>query len=271
MLNVFSRRLRGGVAVAGGSSDLLIGDQAHAIVACPTCARPLARGQGRCPGCGTMLVAGVRLRAAGFLILVGVVLGMSGGALVAGAAMAPRLAAGDAAVAELAAARPAADPLPAASAGPGGAASPAAAPLEATGLPEGTAGSLLQVAAVNARLADAATALGAVLAVPQPRSAEVASLIRRVAADSRAGADAARSLGRWNPAALLAADAAAFYAGIVATATDGLAAPLADRAAYAAAGRTLLDALEDLPGIAAATGEAAALAGVQLLDAAGAP
>jgi hypothetical protein len=271
MLNGVSRRLRRDVAVADGPSDLLIGDRAQAVVPCPSCGRPLARGQGRCPGCGTVLIAGVRLQAAGFLVLVGVMLGMIGGALVAGAAMAPRLAAGDAAAAELRAARPAAGQPVTAAPGSQGAASASAAPVPAAGLPDGVAGGLLQVAAVNTRLADATTALGLELAGRKPRSAEVAVLIRRVAADARAGADAARSLGRWDAAAPLAGDAGAFYAAIVATATDGLAAPIADRSAYVAAGRAMLAALERLPAIAAETGEVAALAGVELLDEAGTP
>lgn len=266
MLNGISRRLRGDVAVADGPSDLLIGDRAQAVVPCPSCARPLARGQGRCPGCGTVLVAGVRLQAAGFLVLVGVMLGMIGGALVAGAAMAPRLAAGDAAVAELAATRQTAERPSAAAPGSEGGASASAPPVPAAGLPDGIAGGLLQVAAVNTRLAEATAALDLELAARKPRSAEVAMLIRRVAADARAGAEAARSLGRWDAAAPLAAAGSTFYAAAVATATDGLAAPLADRAAYTAAGRAVLAALGDLPEIAATTGEVAALAGVELLD-----
>jgi hypothetical protein len=216
-----------------------------------------------------MFVAGVRLGIAGFLVLVGVLLGMIGGALVAGAAMAPRLAAGDAAVARLAATRPAAEVPAAATPAMGDAAPASAPPVPVPGLPDGVAGGLLQVAAVNTRLADASASLVVILGVREPRAAEVATLIRRVAADSRAGADAARRLGRWEPSASLAAEAVAFYTAVAATAADGLAAPLADRAAYAAAGRAMLAALEDLPAIEGATGEVAALAGVQLLDASG--
>jgi hypothetical protein len=266
-----AHRIRGGGSVAVGMDGPLIGDRER-ILPCPRCARPLVDGQGRCPGCGTLLIAGIRLRAAGFLILVGCALGMIGGALVAGAAMAPRLAAGDAAIAAaVAAAGPVASepaaagavaPAPAGVA-PGAPATPAM-PVEGAALPVGATRGLLQVAAVNDRLAAAAVELDVALAGGAGRAADILVLLRRVAADARAGADAVRRIASWSPAAALAADASVLYASIMTTATDGLMAPLADRAAYAAAGRAVRSVLDGLPEVAAGTTAAARAAGVDL-------
>lgn len=271
MLSGVTRRFRGGTPLAGGSADLLIGDEGL-VVPCPSCGRPLARGQGRCPGCGTLLVAGVRLQAAGFLILVGCALGMIGGALVAGVAMAPRLAAGDAAIAVVDSGAGVSQPATvAASTAPGGAVPGGGSAPASVELPEGVAAGLLQVAAINDRLAAAAQVLAGAQADGRPRAAEVAMLIRRVAADARSGGDAARRLGGWAPAAALATDATAIYAGLVATATDALAAPLADQAAYLRASRAMLAALGGLPAVAATTRDVAGRAGVELIDSAGRP
>ena len=267
-------RVRGGGIVAVGVDGPLIGDRER-IVPCPGCARPLVDGQGRCPGCGTLLIAGVRLRVAGFLILVGCALGMIGGALVAGAAMAPRLAAGDLAIAAAVAnapAQPVSDPAPALPAAPAGVAAPGpveparptAAPVAGPGLPAGVTGGLLQVAAVNDRLAAAAVELDAALAGGSTQAAEIPVLLRRIAADVRAGIDAARRIESWAPAGDLATTALALYGTVMVTASEGLVAPLADRTAYAAAGRAVRSALADLPAVVAGTREAALLAGVDL-------
>lgn len=268
-------RFRAGGGVAFEADGPLIGDRER-IVLCPGCARPLVDGQGRCPGCGIFLIAGVRLRTAGFLILVGCALGMIGGSLVAGAAMAPRLVAGDAAIAaDVAAEREptTARALPAATV-PAVVAAPDVvepsrpstpeAPVAAGDLPAGVTGGLLQVAAVNDRLTAIAVELDAAVAGGSTRAAEIPVLLRRIAADARAGRDAARRIDSWAPASRLAADASTLYAAVMATATEGLVAPLADRAAYTAAGRAMRSALAGLPAVAAGTRDAALLAGVDL-------
>ena len=249
-------RGRGGPRAAG--DDDLIGVAADQTFSCPGCARPLAIGQGRCPGCGSLLVAGVLVRTALFLLLVGSVVGMIGGALVAGAAMAPRLAAADAAraVALATSAPVAAPPVVAA---------PSLAPAAA--LPDGVAGGLLQVATVNERLARAAADLAAVLAVRNPPAAEVAPLLRKIAAEVRSGEQGARRIATWPAAGAISADVSALYGAAADAAADGLGAPLADDAAYAAAGRRMLGALDSLPAIVAATREVAGRAGIALPDA----
>lgn len=250
---------------AGG----LIGD-GERVFPCPGCSRPLVDNQGRCPGCGSLLVAGVLLRTAGFLVLVGCLIGMLGGAIVAGLAMAPRLAAGDAAIAAAVAASasvPSDQPSQATGAGAGASAGTPAPPAIPAELPSGVEGGLLQIAAVNERLAASAVQLESALAVGTPKAPEVAVLVRRVAADARLGGDAARLLRAWPPAGALAVDASVLYGSLLTTATRGLAAPLSDHASHAASGRAVLDALADLPRVAAAAREMASLAGVQLRDA----
>jgi hypothetical protein len=138
-------------------------------------------------------------------------------------------------------------------------------------LPEGVAGGLLQVATVNERLARAATDLTAMLAAPDPSAAGIAPLLRKIAADARSGEQGARSVAAWPGAGTFPADVAALYRVAGSVAADGLSAPLTDDAAYAAAGRRMLWALNSLPAIAAATREVASRAGIALLDAAPAP
>lgn len=258
-----TRRLRRPAGLRSAGDDARTGAAADRTFSCPDCARPLAIGQGRCPGCGSLLVAGVLVRTALFLILVGSVVGMIGGALVAGAAMAPRLAAADAARAEaLAASAPAAS-APAATTAP--------SVVPAATLPDGVAGGILQVATVNERLARAAADLAAVLAVRHPSAAEVALLLRKIAADARSGEQAALRVKAWPAAGTFPADLTALYGAAAAVAADGLGAPLADNAAYAAAGRRMLRALDALPVIVAATREVARRAAIALPDAVSTP
>ncbi len=242
----------GGVAapeVEGQPSDDLDApaDDQEASASCPACGHELVGGTGRCPGCGLLLVAGVRARTAAAFALVGCMVGLLGGALLAGAAMAPRLAAGDAAIATIRSGE---------SAGGNG-------QQDDAWVPFGIPGSVRQVAAVNDRLAASADELDDVLARRRP-AAEIAAVLRRVNTDARIGADAARRLGAWDPAAGLAADASRLYASLMAAADDGLDAPLSKRAAYAAAGRRVRAALRDLADVTAATWEVAVTARVDL-------
>jgi hypothetical protein len=257
-----TRRLRGPAGLPPPEREPLIGATADRTFSCPGCARPLLVGQGRCPGCGSHLVAGILVRTAVFLILVGCVLGMIGGAVVAGVAMAPRLAAADAARAAAATVAPVAAAPTA-----GAAAAPTAAPVPSTGadaLPRGTAAGLLQVATINDRLARSATELTALLAARGAGAGEIAPVLRRIAADARTGDQAASRLAGWSPAGVLAADVAALYGSAASIAAAGLAAPLADDPAYAAAARRMLAALKPLAAVDGATHAIAAEAGIPL-------
>jgi hypothetical protein len=102
------------------------------------------------------------------------------------------------------------------------------------------------------------------LAQRKPSAPEVAGLMRRIVADARYGTDAAGRLGGWAPSAPLGIDAAALYTALVTKASDGLAAPLGDRAAYVSAGRTVVAALGGLPELAVTTRDVAGLAGIEV-------
>jgi hypothetical protein len=258
ILTDLTRRFGGPGDVLVGRDDQLIGEAPDRTFSCPGCARPLAIGRRRCSGCGSLVVAGVLARTALVLVLAGSVVGMIGGALIAGAVVAPRLAAADAA---LAAAAPTAVPAVVAP--------PSSGTVAA--LPDGVAGGLLQVATVNERLARAVTDLTAMLAAVDPSAATIAPLLRKIAADARSGEQGARSVAAWPAAGPFPADVAVLYRAASSVAADGLSFPLTDDAAYAAAGRRMLSALDSLPLIAAATREVASRAGIALLDAAPAP
>jgi hypothetical protein len=253
-LKSLADRVRGAGSVAATDVEEPILDEQEAPPdprrddpVCPACGREVAGVMGRCPGCGRFLVAGVRARTAAAIALVGCMVGLLGGALVAGAAMAPRLAAGDAAIAAVRA----------------GDVARASGQEEDIWVPFGMAGSLRQVAAVNDRLATSAAELDDVLARRRP-AAEIAAVLRRINTDARIGSDAAQRLGSWEPAAGLAADASRLYASLMASADDGLAAPLSKRAAYASAGRRVRAALRGLPDVTAAAWEVAVVARVDL-------
>lgn len=242
-----TRRLRGPAGRSRPDEEPLIG-AADRTFACPGCARPLVIGQGRCPGCGSLLVAGVLVRTALFLVLVGSVIGMIGGAVIAGVSMGPRLGAAPIP------ATPA--PLPVASIGAGTAAG-------AT-LPAGVRAGILQVAAVNDRLARSRATLTTLLARRGSGAGEIALVLRKVAADVRSGDQAARRLAPWSPAGVLVAEATTLYRSVASVATASLAAPLSDDAAYRTAGRRMLKALAPLGAVDAATLAAAEAAGIAL-------
>ncbi len=197
--------------------------------------------------------AGVRVRTVFILVVAGSVVGLISGALVVGAALAPRTA----------------EPVGTPSAVPSATAAPSVAP--AANLPDGVAAGILQVATVNERLAGAAADLAAVLKARNPSAADVAPLLRKIAADARSGEQGARRVEAWTAAGAFPATVLALYDAAATVAEDGLGAPLSDDAAYAAAGHRMLTALDSLPAIAAATREIAGRAGIALPDAAPTP
>ncbi len=203
------------------------------------------RARASSPGTRSRPRARVWIPAAILLVLVVSIVATIGGALVLGGAVAPRTA------------EPVGTPN----------ADPSAAATHAATLPDGVTAGFLQVAAVNDRLARAASSLTAALAVKLPSAAEIAPVLRKIAADARSGQEGSARIGAWPAAGAYPADLAAFYKAAAAVAAEGLGAPLTDNAAYATAGRRMLAALEPLPAFAAATREAAARAGVALPDA----
>jgi len=258
-LTGITRRFRGGPRREARVADLAIGEPGDRVFSCPRCARPLGKGQGRCPGCGTLLVAGVVGRTAMSFIATGIVVGMIGGAVIAGLAIGP----GRAGLTAAGSSGTATATTPA-----GGIAGPTTEPVV---LPVGVAAGLIEVATFNDRLDASSAALSRALTRRRPSSADVAPLLRRIAADARLGGQAARRLGAWTPARTLADRLSALYASLAATATSGLVAPLADDAAYATAGKRMQKVLKGLKSADAMTKAVAYVAGVQLPASAPAP
>jgi hypothetical protein len=153
-------------------------------------------------------------------------------------------------------------------AAPSASARPASAPpstvAPAATLPPGVAAGLLEVAAVNDRLSRAGADLDAALSVRRPSASVIGPLLRAIASDVRSGRAAVDRVTAWPGAGTYPAETTAFYETVALVAADGLGAALGDDAAYAAAGRRMVEALALLPDVAAATRASAARAGVTL-------
>ncbi len=236
---------------ASAAPELAIGEVTGRLVPCPRCSRPIPRGQVRCPGCGGLQLAGMPGRAAFALIAGGIALGLLGGVVVAG------LVAGPGSVP--------APIAPGAGAGtPGGTSGAVLSSSRPIVVAPGVSGAILQVAAVNDHLAQASSTLMKVLARRRPSSADIAPLLRTIAADARTGGQAARRLATWDPAAVEARRLLTLYTAIGATATNGLVAPLADHGAYVTAGKRAQKSLKGLKSAGAMATALAALARVEL-------
>jgi hypothetical protein len=249
-------------------ASIAIGEFDQTIFECPSCARPLALGARRCPGCGTRLVAGVALgKASGFVaagVAVGLLLGAGGGFLVSvrlAAAVAPASAAASAPPLTGSNGSSTSTPEPTATATP----SPTATSSSGTaGIPLATRTALVQVVGMNDRLATADAGLRAALAAPAFDSSEVAQILRSVSADSVFRQQIADRIAAWPGSSAVGAQLAMFYGSIHDTAANGLLASVQNRAAYRAAAKAMIKLLDGLPAVDAAVRAAAESAGVDL-------
>jgi hypothetical protein len=256
--------------VAPGTS-LSIGEIDQTVFDCPSCARPLALGTHRCPGCGTHLVRGVTLSKASLFVTAGLAVGLlvGGGAgfllgARAGAAAAPVVAAA-------ASSSPGAGAGPIGTAGPG-ASAPPSAPVDATAapptppsdLPPVTRSALVQVAATNDRLAAAGAELRSVLAARPFDASAVAQVLRSISADSVFGGQLAGRVAAWPASAELAVGLRAFYDAVHEAAASGLVASVQNTAAYRTAATAMLKLLDGMAAIDAALQAVADSAGVGL-------
>ncbi len=228
---------------AGGDVDL-VGPTASSS-SCPRCSRPLRIRDVRCSGCGSYLVAGTLLRTAIVLLVVGVAVGGTGFAALSGVLTAARA------------------PLPVVTAQP---AAPAAGfvgprpPLVVA--PPAVRAGLVQASAINERLARSAAALRT--AVSSQTAADIATILRKISADTTSGEQVVRRLATWPETAALGERLIALYGNLGTAAEAGLAHALSDRAAYRAQGSAMLKSLRALDGAAAATSDAAAANGLHL-------
>lgn len=241
-----------------GPASIAIGVADANIVACPSCARPLDAGSSTCPGCGTRMIAGVRAtKALGFAtsgLLVGLIIGTSVTGLVA-IATRPTTAT-----------EPTTPSTPLASTAPvASAIAPAsAAPVVDPTIPTAAVSAIRQSAGLNQRLADDAARLSAVLAAPEPSSADLARVLRNLNANAAVGERLAPQVATWTEATGLSSTLATLYFGIGSTAREGLAASLQNDAAYIAASERMVALLEGLAAIDAQARPLAEQAGLEL-------
>jgi hypothetical protein len=189
--------------------SLSIGEADANIFNCPICSRPLATGAHRCPACGTRLILSTPAQRAGLFVAAGVVLGLLFAwtfSTVVGALTAP------------------ASKTPTASGAPGAS----------------------QTAALDTRLAGAASTLRLALRDKRLDSASVADQLRSLAADAAFGDDLASRLGMWDQAYALSLDLSNLYGSIRSTAREGLAASITNEPAYRAAAQKMVAVLNGL-------------------------
>ena len=255
------------------TASIAIGEINQTVFDCPACARPLALGARRCPGCGTRLVNGVTLGKVSAFVAAGLAVGLlvgAAGSLVIGlnqvAAAAPAAAAmlpsaipagsGNGGVGPIGSTNPTVSSAPTASA--------TATPTPATAIPPVARSALVQVAATNGRLAIGAASLRAALAARVFDASEVAQTLRTVSADSVFGEQLAAKVGVWSGSAGLAGQLASFYGAIHDTAAEGLVASVQNAAAYRAAASAMVKVFDGMPAIDAAVTAAASAGGVDL-------
>ena len=231
--------------------DMPIGETDANIFDCPQCARPLAIGTRRCPGCSTRLLAGVRAtRAVGFMA-VGLMAGLVIGGGVVG--LVAVLSAPTAVVAVQTApiTAPSTAPLPTAAVAP---------PVADPAVPVAALTALRQSALVNERLTADATRLQTVMAARLPAAVDIARALRSLSATALFGERIAPDVGDWADGAKVSAEMALFYGAVGATAREGLSSSLQNAAAYRDAGRAMLAVLDGLPELDAAASALAASA-----------
>ncbi|MGZ9161072.1 MAG: hypothetical protein ACXW4T_07885 [Candidatus Limnocylindrales bacterium] len=239
--------------------QLPIGEADANIFNCPRCARPLGAGTSRCPGCGSRLVAGVRLgRAIGF-VAIGFLVGSAlGGGTVAAVTVLTRPAAGaDVQV----------PPVVSPSAAPIATAQPAPttrpAPVDPT-IPSAALSALRQSAVVNQRLLTDTERLTAVLKAKWPTGKDIAPILRSLAATAGFGDQAAPDIAAWADGAAVSQDYVTFYAAIGGAADDGLAASLSNNRAYVDAARRMMKIIGGITDLDAAARALAATANLEL-------
>lgn len=233
---------------------LPIGETDADVFICPGCARPLAVGTSRCPGCGTRLILGVLVKRAGAILALGVVVGF----LVGGAA---------AAAITLSLNDRAAMTAPIATATPGVVA-PSAAPSFVAppdvGAPVAAVSALSGTAVVNGRIAVDAATLASTLGRSNATPIELARALRSLAADAALGIDLAGRLAPWTDAAQVQAGLDDFYRAMAQEARTGLRASLNDEGAYRKAGVNMLKVLSTMGAVDAKSRDLAGSIGLEL-------
>lgn len=274
-VNVARRRSRSRTAAAPEAPSLPIGEINQTIFACPACARPLALGSHRCPGCGTRLVMGVQLRRASVFTAVGLFAGLllGAGGLFAAITIdrlvnAPEPGGQPAAAAAVTPDQPAGSSLPGATAtakpsAPVATASPLAT-AATTDAPALTRSALGQAVALNDRILESGEALSGALAAKRFDAFAVSQVLRTMSSDAVVGLGLTPHISAWHGGATAATDLTALYTSVKATAAEGLAASVRNEKAYRTAATRMVELLAGLDAVDAVVRDASAAAGLTL-------
>jgi hypothetical protein len=230
------------------------------VTSCPVCARPIAVGTGKCPGCGTRLLMGVPVRRAGAFVILGLVVGLivGGGsaAIVVGRGSGSGTRPGGGAV-------PSVPAVSSRSAAPSTSPTqPASAPPPSSAVPAHAAAALGQVLSVNDRLASRTAALRAGLAAKPFDAFTIATTLRALSADAVVGDGVTGLIAAWPSGADLSARLSAYYRRVGTTAATTLGSSLGDTAAYRAGALQMIRVLADLAPLDADAESVATEAGV---------
>ena len=239
--------------------SLAIGEINQTVFDCPKCARPIAIGVRRCPGCGTHLVLGIPLAKVSVFTGAGLAVGIAFGLLLGFG-----LNLGRAASTVPGPAIAALPSQPTTPAGGGGTAPtlapPTIAPSSAAATPDIppiSRSALSQALGVNSRLAAGAASLRGMLVAANFDASGVAETLRSLSADSVFGQQLAGRLADWPGTVELGRDLNAVYERVNQSATDWLVSSVRDKAAYREAAT---DMVAILSGLTAVDAEARALA-----------
>jgi hypothetical protein len=276
VLHPADRRSFGPTAPARGFlsssvDQLAIGEIDQTLFDCPACGRPLALGARRCPGCGSHLIRSVLLRKAALFVATGILIGglagLGGGVVLGmglgGGAVAGALGPGSSHGPVASATATSGPSLTAPSIAPTSA--PTAKPTPAGGsLPFAVKSALIQVLALDAKLAGAEADLRDTLAARPFDPSAVAATLRTVSAQSLFGSQLAAQVGAWPGAGELGMTLVTYYGTIHDTATAALDNSVRNAKAYETAAKAMARLLAGRAAIDAAVGAAAAAAGVTL-------
>ena len=229
---------------------LAIGEIDQTVFDCPNCARPLALGARRCPGCRTRLVMGIPLSKATVFASLGLAIGLAVGSVGGFVFAAMRTPAATPAPATHA---PSAAPVGAigsapTTAVPGTATPPAPSTVGGSGdMPALTRSALAQAITVDERLGDAARELRAAGAARAFDASDVAQVLRTISADSVYGQQLADRLAAWSDSATVGGDLETLYTSIHDRAAEALVASVRNEAAYRENARAMLELLGTVP------------------------
>jgi len=238
------------------TESLAIGEINQTVFDCPACARPLAVGARRCPGCGTRLLLGIQAGKASVLAGLGLVVGIAlGGAFGYGVGLGRAGAAAAAAKTGSALSSPAPVQV-----GGGGTTTASVRPTDTPGTGGSGGGAtasgspisrsaLLQALGVNGRLRAGAVALRTALAANVFDASTVAQTLRTLSAESVFGQQVVGRMADWPVSFTLVKDLASMYDAVHQTAIEGLVASVRDDAAYRATAVAMLKVLDGLPAL----------------------